>query len=101
MSEHSDDTDVEYDAASGTYRATYAVDGDSPSVRVLEAVAAVRETEPTQLAPLDEYVEPDALDAVFTPTRSTPGTHGSLSFGYEGLLVVVHSDGEIELREQV
>jgi hypothetical protein len=100
MSEHADDGDVEYDEESGIYRTTYDQGRVGPTVRVLEAVAAIRNTEPTELAPLDEYVEPDALDTVFEPTRAKAGTHGSLSFAYEGLHVVVHSDGEIELREQ-
>jgi len=100
MSEHTDDHDVEYDADSGTYRTTYDIDTGSPSVRLLETVAAIRDTDATELAPLDQYIDPDALNAIFEPTQSTAGTHGSLSFGYEGLLVIVHSDGEIELREQ-
>ncbi|AQL42056.1 hypothetical protein BV210_04695 [Halorientalis sp. IM1011] len=96
-----DDREVEYDAETGTYRTSYDPATQSPSIRVLEAVGAVRDAEPTALDPLDQYVDPDALDHVFDPTAEKSGTHGSLSFNYEGLLVVVHSDGEIELREQV
>ena len=99
MSEPAED-DLEYDADSGIYRTTYDLTKASPSVRVLEAVAAIRNTDPTELAPLDEYIDPDALNAIFEPTKRKAGTHGSLSFGYEGLLIITHSDGEIELREQ-
>lgn len=101
MSEHVDDADIEYDDATGTYRTTYDSSVESPSISVLEAVAAIRDTDPTALEPLDQYIDPDALNVIFEPTRVKQGTHGSLSFGYEGLLIVVHSDGEIELREQV
>lgn len=101
MSEHADNGDIEYDADSGIYRTTYDSAAESPSVRVLEAVAAIRNNDPTDLAPLDEYIDPDALNAIFEPTAAKAGTHGSLSFSYEGLLVIIHSDGEVELREQV
>ena len=100
MSEHTDDVDLDYDEESGSYRTRYADNWENPSVRVLEAVAAIRNTDPTDLDPLDEYVDPDALNAVFQPTRANPGTHGSLSFGYEDLSITVHSDGDVELREQ-
>lgn len=96
-----DDRNVEYEVENGTYRTSYDPSSESPSVRLLEAVGAIRDEDPTDLDPLDAYVDPDALDAVFEPTRFSPGSHGSLSFVYEGLLVVVHSDGEIELREEV
>lgn len=97
----SDDREVEYDAETGTYRASYDPSTESPSICVLEAVGVARDTEPTALDPLDEYVDPDALDHVFDPTTRKSGVHGSLSFNYEGLLVVVHSDGEVELREGI
>jgi hypothetical protein len=96
-----EDSEVAYDAGTGTYRTSYDTATENPSIRGLEAVGAVRDAEPTALEPLDEYVDPDALDHVFGPTTDQSGVHGSLSFNYEGLLVVVHSDGEIELREQV
>lgn len=95
-----EDTDVEYDAEGGTYRTSYDPECENPSVRLLEAVAAIKGTDPTRLDQLDDYLDPDALDAVFEPTRTHRGTHGSLSFVYEGLLIIVHSDGEIELRDR-
>lgn len=100
MSPPAEDRAVEYDDASGTYHATFDIDTESPSVRLLEAVAAVRNEDPTELDPLDNYVDPDALNVIFEPMQSQSGSHGSFSFAYEGLLVLLHSDGEIELREQ-
>ncbi len=101
MSEHANNGDIEYDAESGIYRTTYDIARESLSVRVLEAVAAIRNTDPTDLDPLDEYIDPDSLNSIFEPTATKSGTHGSLSFAYEGLLVIIHSDGEVELREEV
>lgn len=96
-----EDSDVEHDEDSGTYRTSYEPGVESPSVRLLEAVADIKDVDPTDLDQLDKYVDPDAVDAVFEPTRGRRGTHGSLSFVYEGLLIIVHSDGEIEFRERV
>jgi hypothetical protein len=96
-----DDRDVDYHADRGTYRTSYDPETESLSIRLLETVAAVTGVEPTALDPLDEYIDPDALDAIFEPLQSRAQAHGSLSFDYEGLLVIVHSDGEIELRESV
>lgn len=101
MSPPPDDSDVEYDDESGTYHTTYDPSEESPAVRVVSTVAAITGTGTTDLDQLDWYVDPDALDAVFAPTRDRAGAHGSLSFVYEGYQVVVHSDGEIELRERV
>lgn len=100
MSSSVDDSAIEYDAESGTYRTFYDLDTHTPSLRLLEAVAAIQNADPTDLDPLDDYVDPDALNAIFEPIQSRPEAHGSLSFDYEGLLVLVHSDGEIELRER-
>jgi len=95
----SNNEDVKYDAESGTYRTFYDPTDENVSIRVLQAVGSIRDVDPTDLEPLDEFVDPDALDSVFTPMQAREGVHGSLSFNYEGLLVLVHSDGEIELRE--
>jgi predicted RNA-binding protein with PUA-like domain len=100
MSPPAEDEDIEYDAESGTYRSYYDPESENPSLQVLEAVAAVRNVDPTDLDPLDRYIDPDALNAIFVPTYQMAGTHASISFGYEDLLVIVHSDGEVELREQ-
>jgi len=101
MSRPTDDNDLEYDADSDTYRTTYEVGRENLSVRILEAVGAIRDTDPTELEPLDTVIKPDSLNDVFEPTQEKEGAHGSISFTYEGLLIIAHSDGEIELRESV
>lgn len=101
MSPPTDDSNIEYDAESGTYRVTYDPAEESPGVHIVAAIAAITDTDTADLDQLDRYVDADALDALFRPTREQRGNHGSLSFVYEGFRVVVHSDGEIELRERV
>ncbi|WP_092695578.1 HalOD1 output domain-containing protein [Halorientalis regularis] len=96
-----DDREATSDAETGTYRISHDPTTQNPSIPILEAVATVSDAEPTALDPLDEYADPDALGHVLGPTTEQSGVHGSLSFNSEELLVVVHSDGEIELREQV
>ncbi|WP_049888419.1 MULTISPECIES: HalOD1 output domain-containing protein [unclassified Natrinema] len=65
-------------------------DGSTESVSsaVIAAVATHRETDPTQLPPLYEWIDPDALDALFTPVRSGPRS-GRLEFTYDGHTIAV------------
>jgi hypothetical protein len=100
MTASDDDREIEYDDETDTYWLSYDVNGEKPGVRLLEAVASIKDADPTELDPLDQYVDADALNAIFRPTQGMPDAHGSLSITYEGLLIVVHSDGKIELREQ-
>ena len=101
MSPPTDDSNIEYDADSGTYHVTYDPREESPGIHIVAAIAAITDTDTVDLDQLDRHVDADALEAIFEPTRDRRGNHGSLSFAYEGFQVVVHSDGEIELREQV
>ena len=64
------------------------------SVAVIEAVASVSGRDPTEIEPMYEYVDPDALDALFeSGERRTAGS--TVSFPVADHLVVAHSDGEI------
>ncbi|POG55597.1 hypothetical protein AUR65_009390 [Haloferax marisrubri] len=55
----------------------------------------------TELPPLTEHVDTDALDALFG--RDTPGAPrvagASLEFDYAGFVVTVESVGRIEVRD--
>ena len=55
-----------------------------------------RDTEPTELEPLYDCVDPDALDALFRPLpEDRPRSHGRLSFSFDEYEVAVHGHGEI------
>ncbi|ELY91237.1 HalOD1 output domain-containing protein [Natrinema altunense] len=60
----------------------------SVSSAVIAAVATHRETDPTRLPPLYEWIDPDALDALFAPARSGPRS-GRLEFTYDGHAIAV------------
>lgn len=60
----------------------------SPSMAVIAAVAEARECEPTELAPIYNVVDADALDAL--GSRQPPGEQRvNISFAYEGYSIDV------------
>lgn len=63
---------------------------------VLEAVAAVEEVSPAELEALTSRIDPDALDAIFSPRLDgTPRLEGTVQFPLHGNLVTVYATGEI------
>lgn len=70
---------------------------DGPSATVVAAVARELGTDPAELdAPLNDYVDPDALDALFAPTPAgVPRSEGYVVFPVHGCEVTVRSSGEI------
>lgn len=64
---------------------------DPPSIAVIEAVARRKGTDPTELSPLFEAVDPRALD------RLVEGG-ASVSFDYAGHRVYVTETGEITVQ---
>jgi len=69
--------------------------GEQPSEAVVAAVAEATGRGHTDLRPLFESVDPDALDRLFAPTAGDPGraSNGRVRFRYEGCDVSVHADG--------
>lgn len=66
-------------------------------MRVVEVVAAEKGVDPTDLPPLHDVVDADALDALFDPGRIDAGRAGrgyELRFPYAGLEVRVR-DGDV------
>jgi len=80
-----------------TYHRQY--DWDSPerlSSAIITAVATVAGTEPTELEPLYDCVDPDAVDALFRPlSEDRPRSDGCLSFSLNEYEVTVYGHGEI------
>lgn len=70
---------------------------DSVSERVIQAVAAETGTDPLDLNPLYEAINPDCLDSLFKTTDGgLPRNIGTVSFRYYGCDVTVTSAGEVE-----
>ncbi|MFC5973134.1 HalOD1 output domain-containing protein [Halomarina salina] len=62
----------------------------TPSVRVVETVAEREQTSPLTLSPpLAEFVDPDALDALFETTS------GTVTFDAWGHRITVAADGTV------
>ncbi|MDG5778319.1 HalOD1 output domain-containing protein [Haloarculaceae archaeon H-GB2-1] len=72
-----------------------------PSQAVVEAVAEADGTDPETLTPpLNDVVDPDALDRLFDDrTEDSPRDSGHLTFLYHGYMVVVYSTGDVEVQE--
>lgn len=69
----------------------------SVSISIVTAVASRRDVDPTELPPLYEWIDPDALDSLFEPTRSGGPRRGRLEFTYDGHDIVVECDGGVEI----
>ncbi|ARS89684.1 HalOD1 output domain-containing protein [Natrarchaeobaculum aegyptiacum] len=73
---------------------------ERPSTAVVSGVASLLETDPLELEPIYEGVEPTALDSFVEHAQRTgvDGVH-ELWFTYEGFDVGVQTDGRIVIRE--
>jgi hypothetical protein len=69
-----------------------------PSLAVLEAVATVTDEGPTEMPPLTEAIDPDALDAILASVDGPTREHVRLSFRYNGVHVSFDSESGIEIR---
>ncbi|WP_458207937.1 HalOD1 output domain-containing protein [Haladaptatus sp. NG-SE-30] len=73
--------------------------GEQRSEAVVRTVATATAVDPTELDPLYESIDPDALDALFYP--DSPGrarADNVVQFDYSGFTVVVKETGIVELR---
>lgn len=86
----------EFQADSRSYRAEFDAATTSASVAVIGALAEVLDTGPTDIEPLYETVETDALDAIVHHTSATGDVQ--VSFVLEGRNVTVASDGSIDIE---
>ena len=73
----------------------------SATVAVIEAVAGAERAGPTELPPLYEAIDPDALDSLFENRdgRSTRGDR-RVEFAYAGYDVVVRDGPRVSVRER-
>jgi len=63
------------------------------SRRVIDSVAALSDTDPLELPPLCDEVDPDALDALCRQM-----SEGQVSFRYAGYSVTVDGDGFVDVE---
>lgn len=62
---------------------------------LVEAVAAATDRTTTDLPPLQQSIDPDALDALLTGNQSSAV---SISFRYADAAVSIHRNGSIEIQ---
>lgn len=65
----------------------------SPSMAVVEAISAVTGTDPLDLDPLSETLDPGSLNELLAS-----GSDVTVSFAIEELDITVTSDGKISIR---
>ncbi|AZH25114.1 HalOD1 output domain-containing protein [Haloplanus aerogenes] len=86
---------VSYDADAETYLARFDDDAIAPSMAIIEAMASVCDTPPTELDPLVDTVDPMAID------RLVKGADGAedraLEFHYLDHVVTVYGHGIVEI----
>lgn len=64
------------------------------SSTILTALADVKNVEPTELEPLYEHIDPDALESLFDPDGDGLRTDGHVSFSFADHYVTIHGHGE-------
>lgn len=87
---------VEFDSETRSYRTNYENAESAPGIALVEAVAAIEETDPIELEPLGSVLDVDALDSVIGTMPSGPET--LIAVSYEGYHAMFHGDGSMELK---
>ena len=93
--------DIEYDPETERYRTVHERGREtSLATTLLLAVGTVTNVEPTELPPLFERIDTDALDRLFDPieTAEHQRLRGRVTFLYANCLVTIYEDDEITFR---
>jgi hypothetical protein len=92
--------DPERDRGSDTYAFEWNGTDDRPlSAAIAYSVAEVDGTDPTELEPLNDTVDTDALDRLFGTSPGVPRDEGFLVFQFAGYDVTVFADGLVTIRD--
>lgn len=80
---------------------TYQTNGSERlSEGVVAAVAAAADADPTEMDPLAETIDPEALDALFAPDLAgTARDAGRIEFSFCGYGVVIASEGLVSVLD--
>lgn len=73
---------------------------DGVSIAVVYGVAAKRGVDPLEVAPMYDWIDPEALDALFDPTAATTagGRDRHVEFRYDGHDVTISATDDLEIR---
>lgn len=84
----------------GTMTRQSANDTQTLSENVISEVASREDVDRTELTPLHDVLDPDALDQLFHPTNSSMRMDGSVTFLYHGYEVTAYATGYITIGPQ-
>jgi hypothetical protein len=74
-------------------------DGPNVSTAVVEAVAEAEGVSPTEMeTPLHRAIDPEALNELFEPERSSPDDEFRVSFTYSGYDITVRGPEQVVVR---
>lgn len=80
--------------------ATIDLNEDPVSRHVIEKVSEATDTDPADLEPLFNTVDPDGLNALFSDIQSaSPRDDGHVAFPIAGCQVTIWADGRVEVEE--
>lgn len=71
----------------------------NPSIQLVKEVADVKGVATTELSPLYETIDSEALDTLLQSDAGSDGGVCRIQFQYEGHTVTVDSDGDIIVAE--
>jgi hypothetical protein len=95
---HASTDDVHYESETNTYRVPNGQQTDVGTA-VVRAVAAARDTDPLDVSPLNDVVDPDALDALFqSKIDGSSRDGGTVQFALDGCDVTIESTGDVVVR---
>lgn len=79
------------------HRYDWSADGD-PMYAIVAAVADVTDRDARDVPPLNDYLDPDALETLLKD-RGVPKDSGTeIIFNYDTVVVTIEDDGTLELR---
>jgi len=84
-------------AGQSEFECVFDVD-ESPSHGVVRAISAVKGVEPTDVDPLYDSIDPNALNAIFSDTTGAGGSDIRVSFRVDDLEVEVSEDRRVTVR---
>lgn len=88
-------------AETGAFDTTHDWDGDvSLTYSIVNAVAAVKDVAWTELPPLHDAVDPEALERLLVSMEGSSAQDGAgrVEFPFDGCYVVVTSNGAVTVR---
>ncbi len=70
------------------------------SEQVIAVIAAVTDTDPTEMEPLYRFLDPDSLDQLFGSSDTDVAVDGRVTFSFAGCEVVVRNDETVAVTPQ-